>query len=185
MPSPIAHLTAGYIVYRIARGYAAPPDAAMAGAETGQVTPNARDLLLTSAAFSLLPDVDSLAGLLLGNFGRYHNNVTHSLLVGAGLALGFGGVMSWRRHGFWLWFLAAAGCYSTHVLMDAATMGRGVMALWPLSSRRYALPLTLFYGLHWSEGWLSVRHLWTVATELVFTALTMLFSLVWSARSRE
>jgi hypothetical protein len=51
-----------------------------------------------------------------------------------------------------------------------------VMALWPLSEKRFLLPVPLFYGLHWSDGWLSLRHVWTVLTELAFTAVALFVS---------
>jgi hypothetical protein len=55
--------------------------------------------------------------------------------------------------------------------MDAATVSRGVMALWPLTETRFLAPVTIFYGLHWSDGWISIRHLWTLLTELLFAGL--------------
>ena len=166
MPSPIAHLTAAYVAQRIGMAYPPYPD--------GETPHFGRRLLLTTATFSILPDIDAVAGLLAGDFARYHNEGTHSLLVGAGLSLGFAGIMAWRQRGFGFWFLMAAGCYYAHILMDAATPGRGVLAAWPISNRRFDFPLTLFYGLHWSDGWISVRHIWTVLTELTFAAVTAL-----------
>ncbi len=59
--------------------------------------------------------------------------------------------------------------------MDAFTIGRGVMILWPFSIDRYASPVSLFYGVHWSDGWVSVRHLWTMVTELALLAAAGLF----------
>ena len=176
MPSPIAHLTAAYVAQRIGLAYVPEPEA-----ETQR---SARRLLLATAVFSMLPDVDAVAGALSGDFGSYHNEATHSLLVGAGVSLAFASIMAWRQRGFLFWFLLAAGCYSAHVLMDSATPGRGVLAAWPISNRRFNAPLTLFYGLHWSEGWISVRHVWTVVTELGFAAVTALVLLVFGRRDR-
>jgi hypothetical protein len=170
VPSPIAHLTAGYLVYLAGRRHALALDAS---AEPSRARCR---LLLTAATFSLLPDLDSAVGLLIGDFGRYHNNGTHSLLIGAAVSLAFAAVMARKRRSCGFWFLIAAGCYSAHVLMDGATWGRGVMALWPLSEKRFLLPVPLFYGLHWSDGWLSLRHVWTVVTELAFTAVALFVS---------
>jgi membrane-bound metal-dependent hydrolase YbcI (DUF457 family) len=170
MPSPIAHLTAAYVAYRVAAHYAA----------KSEWTERATTLLLPAAAtISLLPDFDSVAGLLSGDFGRYHNQGSHSLLVAGLFALGFASLMARRWPGFRVWLLLAFGCYGTHIVMDAATIGRGVMAFWPVSDDRFRLPFRLFYGLHWSQGWLSWRHVVTVLTESGFAAAVLLLCLAW------
>ena len=167
MPSPIAHLTAGYAVYVLARSYAPKLELSRVGPLPG--------LLLLTGGFSLLPDLDTVAGILMGDFGRFHNNATHSLVVGLALACAFGVLMHWRQgSGFGRWFGIALLCYELHVLMDWTTIGRGVMAWWPLTGSRFQAPVFLFYGLHWSQGWWSPRHLWTLATELAFAVGTLL-----------
>jgi inner membrane protein len=175
MPSPIAHLTAGYLVYLSGRH----SWRVQSGAKDN--TSARRELLIAALSFSMLPDVDSVAGLLLGDFGRYHNNGTHSLLVGAAVSLGFAALVGWRKRQVAFWSVVAAACYSLHILMDAATISRGVMAFWPLSEKRFLSPVPLFYGLHWSNGWLSVRHIWTALTELAFSAAVLA---IWTIGSR-
>lgn len=165
MPSPIAHLTAGYVVYRLSRNHE--PKPSLRHPQWGPA------LLWLAGGLSLLPDIDSAAGVLLGDFARYHNNATHSLLVGTGIALGFAAVMKWRTGSFGFWFLFALACYNLHILMDAATWSRGVKALWPLSDQRFLSPVYLFYGLHWSNGLASSKHLVTIATELAFAAVVL------------
>jgi len=166
MPSPIAHLAAGYVIYRVAQNYMPLPPV--------QFTEGVPTLLILAAGFSLLPDVDSVAGVFFGDFGRYHNNASHSLFVGAAVALAFALFMKWRTNNFGFWFVFAFCCYSLHVLMDASTWSRGVMALWPFTAQRFLSPVTIFYGLHWSEGFLSTNHLWTILTEVIFAALLIL-----------
>jgi membrane-bound metal-dependent hydrolase YbcI (DUF457 family) len=163
MPSPIAHLAAGYAVYYLGRSQPQP---------TPKLIGPFPSLLLVTTGFSLLPDVDAMTDLLTGEFGRFHKYATHSLIVGLGVALAFATLMWWKqRSGFRYWLIISWLCYGLHVLMDSATVGRGVMALWPLSIARYLTPLPLFYGLQWSDGWLSIRHLWTLVTEAGFVAL--------------
>lgn len=175
MPSPIAHLAAGYAVHALSQR--AFPERTL-----GRVWPFPGRLVF-AAGLSLLPDVDSIAGLLSGNFGRFHNNLTHSLIVGLGVAIAAGLLMQWLQGaGFGLWTALAGLCYGLHVVMDWMTLGRGVMALWPLTSERYLAPVTLFYGLHWSQGWLSSRHLWTLATELAFLAAVLVAERVIASR---
>ena len=166
MPSPIAHTAAGYAIYYLSRSRA--PQTRLTG--TGRFS----TLLIVTTGFSLLPDVDSVVGFLTGDFGRFHNNATHSLIVGLGMALAFGFLMGWKeRSGFGFWFIIALLAYELHVLMDSATISRGVMALWPFTTERYRFPITVFYGLHWSEGWFSLKHLWTATTELAFAAFVV------------
>jgi inner membrane protein len=167
MPSPIAHLAAGYAVYRLGRQYEPEPGLKAVGPLPG--------LLVVTAVFSLLPDLDSVVGFLMRDFGRFHNNASHSLFAGLCLALAFAGLMWWQRRQFAYWFAVAFVSYGMHLLMDMATISRGIMLFWPMTDARYLSPVTLFYGLHWSDGWITIRHLWTLLTELVFIAL------VWGA----
>ncbi|UCG22690.1 MAG: metal-dependent hydrolase, partial [Chloroflexota bacterium] len=158
MPSPLAHLTAGYVVYEVYRHKRPEHDKVRFGPVPA--------LLIMVVILSLLPDIDSVVGVLTGDFGRFHNNLTHSLFVGFVVALVFGILASWKeRSSFWPLLVVALFCYELHVMMDALTVGRGVMALWPFSSVRILSPLPLFYGLHWSDGLRSWSHMVTLLTE--------------------
>jgi inner membrane protein len=167
MPSPIAHTTMGYVIYKAyqARG---------PGRSLGQLGPLPKLLILT-AGFSLLPDIDSIAGFLLQDFGRYHNSLSHSLFVGLVVAGLIGGLAWWiKRSGFIEWFAIAFLCYQFHIILDFFTVGRGVMLFWPLTSARFQSPVKLFLGLHWSDGLVSFRHVWTLLSELGFAVLVVL-----------
>ena len=130
---------------------------------------------MVSLLFSLLPDIDSFVGIIKRDFGRYHNNITHGLFFGVLLTFPFSLWLNWKTQRSWIyWFAYALPPYFLHILMDSLTWGRGVMALWPFSSRRYRIPIRLFYGFHWSEGWLSRRHLWTFLSELLLISTVSL-----------
>ena len=162
MPSPVAHIAMGYVVYRASLPYVSKDHETSFG--------SVPRLLAIAAAFSLLPDIDAGAGIVMGDMGRFHNNATHSLFSTFLVALGIGALAKkFRRGRFAFWFSLSLACYGLHVLMDRFSTGRGVMLFWPLSTQRYSSPFTLFYGLHWSHGWISIDHLWTVATESVFS----------------
>ncbi len=163
MPSPIAHAAMGYLIYRGFRVHL-PREASQ---RVGPVP----HLLIAAVVLSLLPDFDAVPGILTGELGRFHNQFSNSLFVGIGVALSVG-VIAWllKRSNFATWFFFALVCYEVHVLMDYATVGRGVMLFWPLSSERFESPVKLFYGLHWSYGWVSASHLLTLVTEIVFIA---------------
>lgn len=166
MPSPLAHTTAGYAVYRLLRR------------RRSDWEPQVWRLpliLLVTLVFSILPDFDAVAGILAGDIGRYHNQGTHSLVVGLLVALLFAVLLArGRMHAFKAWFPPLLLSYELHVLMDVVTLGeRGVMLLWPLSSARFDVPFTLFYGVRWSEGIFAWQHLVTLATEAVFALLVI------------
>jgi membrane-bound metal-dependent hydrolase YbcI (DUF457 family) len=109
------------------------------------------------------------------DFGRFHNNGSHSLLVGLALALTAGGLVWWRKgSGFTYWFGFVLLCYQLHIVLDFFTVGRGVMLFWPLSSARLESPVKLFYGFHWSDGLVSINHIWTLLNELGFAFLAVL-----------
>jgi membrane-bound metal-dependent hydrolase YbcI (DUF457 family) len=164
MPSPLAHSTMGYVIYRMAKDRSS-------GQGLGKVGP-LPNLLILTVGLSLLPDIDSIAGVALGDFGRYHNGPTHSLFVGLAVALLVAGVAQWtRRSGFFYWFAIASLCYQSHVIFDFFTVGRGVLLFWPLTSARFQSPVRLFYGLRWSDGFTSIHHVWTLLSELGFALL--------------
>lgn len=167
MPSPLAHVTMGYVISKVHQRKS-----------FSEVNTRAVEkrwgLSMLPVVISLLPDLDSALGLLAGDLGRFHNSGTHSLIVGLIVAL-FIGTMASRtsRAEFLNWFAIALACYEMHVIMDFFTIGRGVMLFWPFSLGRFSSPVKLFYGLHWSDGWVSPRHIWTLLTELGFAVFAV------------
>lgn len=174
MPSPIAHLAAGYIVYRAIRPAAETEDTEDTTATPAKLSLRLASLplLATTLTLSLLPDIDVIPGFATGDLGRFHNQATNSLLFALTASLGVGllcRVTGWAK--FRTGFLLTLGLVLLHIAMDAATMGRGVKLLWPFSHERFSAPVRLFYGLHWSEGWVSAKHITTVVTELATVAV--------------
>ena len=161
MPSPIAHGAVGYIVYRAFREPLS---------EKGGLKPWSRTrLLLVIFSLSLLPDLDVIPGIIFGDLEGFHNNIANSLVAGVLAALLVAGVMRFLgRQSTRLWFFAALLSYELHLLMDYFTAERGLMLLWPFETQRYVAPFMLFFGVHYSEGLLSVHHIWTAITELAF-----------------
>lgn len=82
-------------------------------------------------AASILPDVDLLAGRLIGNEWAFHRVMTHSLVFVLAFALLHLAVR--RRE-----TLLALGGVVSHLALDALDDG-GVPLFWPLSPRRVAL----------------------------------------------
>lgn len=179
MPSPIAHIAAGYglsMLYRRDRGSPNLPG--------GRLSFAAVAVML---ALSLLPDLDAVPGLLLHDMGRYHNNISHSLAATLLFASLAGVIAGLLRRGGLKWFLVALSCLGLHLLMDLLTWGRGVMLFWPFSGERILPPVKLFYGFHWSEGLFSARHGWTVLTEgaLILAVIAVRFAVIAYSRRKK
>ena len=172
MPSPIAHLATGYAISAAADKRLGAPAIRRGKAWR----------LLFILALSLAPDADAVWGILLGDLGRYHNNFLHSLA--AGMLTGLGAALAGRfvfRDTAWRWFLVGLLSHWIHVGMDALTVGRGVMLLWPFTASRFQAPFRLFYGLHWSDGLFTVKHFWTLLNEVPPSIALVL----WTARRRK
>jgi hypothetical protein len=154
------------MVYRLAAGKPG-------GKQLQTQTRTARQTLavvIATVILSVLPDFDAIPGILLRDMHRFHNQESHSLIVGAALAAGMAGLFRvWKKNGFWrlLWMFGLS--YNLHVLMDFFTLEtRGVMLFWPFSLERYEAAAKIFYGVRWSDGLYSSSHLITVVTEAVF-----------------
>jgi membrane-bound metal-dependent hydrolase YbcI (DUF457 family) len=166
MPSPIAHTAVGYVLYRIFQGRFQ---------KNGDIQNHSPALLAVASGMSLLPDMDAAVGLALGDMGGIHNNASHSLVVSAGVAA-WGGALAARERDarFLPWFLFTLSCYGSHVLMDFFSSRRGVMLLWPFTSRRFLHPVKLFYGLRWNKPVTDSRHVLTIITEAAFVLLILI-----------
>jgi len=165
MPSPIAHLGAGYAIYCYYKRRL--PE------NRGQLWKFPLQMLLIMG-LSLLPDMDIIAAIIFRDMENYHNNFSHSLLLAIPVALLIAAIVRQLYHSdFWLWFLICLISYDLHIIIDALTAERGVMMFWPLSQNRFVSPIRIFYGLQWGLGWFSLWHLWTVLTESVFVLVLM------------
>lgn len=166
MPSPIAHLGAGYAIYSYYK-QRLPPDPRHFWKIPLQI-----GLIV---GLSLLPDLDVIPAVLYGDMHRYHNNISHSLFVGIPVAFLVAGLFHREyRTSFWLWFVICLLSYDIHIFMDALTAERGVMMFWPLTDARFNSPVKIFYGVQWGLGWFSLWHLWTIFTETLFSLVVIL-----------
>ena len=175
MPSPIAHLGAGYAIYSYYKERI-PQDPRRVWKIPLQ--------LGLIAGLSLLPDLDVIPAVIFRDMRAYHNNISHSLFVGIPVAFLIAGLFHREyRTSFWLWFVICLLSYDLHVIMDAMTAERGVMMFWPLTEARFASPVKLFYGLQWGLGLFSVWHLWTIFTETIFS-LVVIFAVRYFVKKR-
>lgn len=166
MPSPYAHILAAitiatpYLVHKAD-------------------TLRHKEDILTLIAFSLVPDLDVIPGLLFGNIADYHNHMTHSIAFGLMVCLFYSLIRS-RIHpprSFRRSFSLTAAAYGLHLLMDFFTYGRGLMLFWPFTDERFSPPFLIFYGLRRSDGVFSSHHIVTFITESV--KMLPILSVVW------
>jgi membrane-bound metal-dependent hydrolase YbcI (DUF457 family) len=140
--------------------------------------------MILVAGLSMLPDLDVIPAMILGDMQRYHNNFSHSFVVAIPVVLLVAGVFhKVYRSNSWLWFVICSISYDLHIIMDALTGGRGVMVFWPLTETRFAAPAEIFRGLKWGEGWFSLWHLWTIVTETLFS-FVVLFAIYYFDKRR-
>ena len=165
MPSPFAHAATGYILYRVFRK--------RLPTHWGRLLPNQIPMLIV-IGLSLLPDLDAIPGIISGDMARFHNNITHSLVVGLAVALVGASLLSLLFKTSWvMWFGLVFFSYELHIVMDFFTGERGSMLFWPFTAERFSSPVKLFTGVKWGLGVFSPWHLWTLFTEGLF------FMLIW------
>lgn len=174
MPSPIAHGGVLLLVWPSVREQVRP------------LSMYRRACVLVILLFTLVaPDLDILLGLLFGS-GPFvdHGGPTHSIIMGALLAVPIALILSFlmqRVSMARMWSVAFA-CYTSHVVLDAMTFGRGVMLGWPFTKTRIASPWPIFAGVRHSSPAAWLDHALTIATECLFVLL--LWRIVHLARRR-
>lgn len=162
MPSPLAHTVAGYAVLRALERYYCRDSNSC----------DSRPPLGTIAVLSLLPDLDFIAGIIFGNVGKKHNNISHSFVFGILVGLAIGSIRFIAKGGGFVgWFLLTSTCYTVHLALDFWSTKRGLMLLWPFSSRRLVAPVKLFYGFRWKTPPWSKHHLQMIVTESLFALM--------------
>lgn len=108
----------------------------------------------TAVAAALLPDFDFYARKYEGSrFLKIHHGVTHSLLglvIQTGITAGaswfffrFITIRFFQPASFTLLLLISLLSVLTHILLDWIMHNNGLPLLWPLSARRFCLPLIL------------------------------------------
>ncbi len=175
MPSPIAHLSVGYAIYRYYRNKL--PEQRI------QFWKLPLQMIMVTG-LSMLPDLDVIPAFIFRDMHRYHNNFSHSFLFAIPVAFLVAVIFHrFYRSSFWLWFIICLISYDLHVFMDALTAERGVMMFWPLTEARFASPIKIFYGLQWGLGWFSIWHLWTILTESIFGLIVIFAANYFEKRS--
>jgi len=180
MPSPVAHSLVGYCIY--------------------QLTPGAKrrhqwSLLALYLVLANVPDLDFIPGLLVGDAGRYHHGLMHSIGFAALFGLGFSVLLylykqAASRRNFTIFF----SLYFSHVILDYFSLDSsapfGVPLFWPLSSKYYIASQALFSDIQrvssptsmFISSIFSLHNFWSVCVELV--VLFPFAFLLWAWRRR-
>jgi len=169
MPSPIAHIAVGVAIGVVAKRKVDRSHPEQSGSLF---------ILFVALLGAVLPDFDAFVAIALGDFGKYHNNLTHSFLFAFVACVLLTGLLSFfsqlpKRT---IFFVLAFAC-TIHLLMDTASVTRGVMLFWPFTNERFVSPIPLFYGVRWSEGVFVWHHVMTLLTETIFAAVCIWFSM--------
>jgi membrane-bound metal-dependent hydrolase YbcI (DUF457 family) len=143
--------------------------------------------LVVPATFLLAgnaPDLDFIAGMLIGDPFEFHRGASHS--VTAAIIFGLGSFLAARLLAFrspGRFSLLMSLAYVTHILLDMLSpLGdpeRGVKAAWPFLSERMSSPVRIFIGVRFDpraegfwEGLVYQPHNFlVVATEILIVSL--------------
>ena len=152
MPSPLAHAVSGYVLAKVL------PQPQSLG-RSRRWLPFYGVFAATAADFDFIPQ------LLTGE--NYHRGLTHSLLFTLGFSA-FGLILTRGKYRNRFGFTAIL--YSSHLLLDFFSAGRGIQLFYPLTSY-WRSPVIIFPGIHYSEGIWNIKHLFPLFFELIYSAL--------------
>ena len=144
------------------------------------------------------PDLDFIPGILVGDFNRYHQQYSHSLIFVGGFAVLVFLLFFKQRDKRLQLGLVAGALYASHLLIDLITYDGaqpvGLPLLWPFSSQLFHSPYTLFGGiLHGQAGdnfinalrdIMQLSNLKVVAIEIIVTLPCLLVATAVTNRRR-
>jgi inner membrane protein len=171
MPSPIAHSATGYAIFRLMNHQKRLP----------MLNRNWQHSFLAIVVANFA-DLDFIPQILTSE--RFHRGPSHSMwfavIVSLGIALTFKVI---KGKPFKPLFFYALLLYGSHLLLDFFTGGgNGMLLFWPFSNKLFQAPLTLFPGVHHSQGFLYKEHWVFITFELAYSLI--LFGGLWALRQR-
>ncbi|RTZ91451.1 MAG: hypothetical protein DSY91_05025 [Deltaproteobacteria bacterium] len=152
-----------------------------------------RGSLLKWAAFWVVlgnfADLDFIPGILMGEPGRFHHGVTHTIFFAVILAAGayrlYPVLFKGRKVHFWVFLSVTA----SHLFLDCLTLDTvapfGLPLLWPFSHTYFRFPFSLFLNVNRAMD-LNVLFTWhnllAISLEIFLTLPILL--IVWIVRYR-
>jgi len=184
MATPIGHGLVGYAVFLFLKK-----------GKRGLSLP----LLFLAVFIAIVPDLDFLPGLFVGEPALYHQGISHSLSFAfvAGIVCGL--FLRGQNRFFFPVFFLIFLAYTSHLVLDLfGPDGRtpyGIPLFWPLSSTHLLSPVQLLPGVHhvrttdastgeWLLGVLHWDNLISIGTEILIIA-PLVFLAGWWGRPRQ
>ena len=180
MPSPVGHTLMGYIVY----------------IASNKATDNKQWKYI---AFVLLaanaPDLDFIPGLLIGDPGKFHHGISHSIGFSFCLAVCFSVLLYFLKRekngrNFAICFFI---CFS-HIFLDYLTIDTsppyGAPLFWPLSYTYYHAPFPILPDIQrvstsntdFITSLVSLHNLWAVSVEILILLPILLLLFAWKRK---
>ena len=187
MPLPVAHFGTGLACYILFQS-----DDVKHLSTSRIVT-----LILIFAGLAILPDMDLLPGLLVGEPNRYHHGPSHSLLLAIATAavifiLSRALYRSLNQRWYFI-MLTLTAC--SHTILDYFSKDTsppyGVPLFWPIDTDHYISPISLFNDIDRSNetgsafiaSIFNTYNLFSVSGEVLFIA-TLLTGVIATSRYR-
>ena len=104
-----------------------------------------RRQVLLMGTVAVLPDLDVLPGLAVGNLAQFHHDISHSLLAAAAFSVAGLFFLMWNRSTRTLYItLVSFLLYTSHLLLDFLTLDTGapfgIPLFWPFITQTYESP---------------------------------------------
>ncbi len=172
MPTPVGHAIAGVAAAFLTNAIARRP----------RLT---KRILVSAAVLAVLPDLDIVAGL--------HRTHSHSMAAVAAVGLAAWIVLRRRVPDALPLALALAAAFGSHPVLDLlgkdTRVPRGLMVLWPFSSKYYITGWDVFGEVsrsYWLPSEFILGNLRALAWEMVLLVPLLLFAwAVWSGKTLE
>ena len=173
MPSPIAHSVAGYLLAK-----------SLPASRFSDDRIHRWSLYIFYASFiAVVADFDFAAQIITGE--EYHRGITHSIVFALGFsAIAAAVVQVWKKFSYAKIFTLTLIFYSSHLLLDFFSEGRGIKLFLPFVDGFFRSPVIIFPGLHYSLGLFHISHLRSIGFELLLSLLAIGFVWWWHSGER-
>ncbi|NET04038.1 MAG: metal-dependent hydrolase [Symploca sp. SIO2B6] len=161
MPSPLLHSVSGYILSELL------PQVKLSTTKSSNwyIQFFYPVLVATCADFDFIPQI------ITGH--KFHRGPTHSILFALIFSISLGILINYLWKGWYRKiFCSILILYSSHLFLDFFT-SQGIPLLWPLINIRLKSPISIFPGVHHSQGLFHYSHLIFIIFEISCSLLAL------------